>query len=95
MARALWKGAVLAESDEVIILEGNVYFPSHSVRFEYLQPSDKTSVCGWKGTARYYHVVVNGEINMNAAWCYEDPKPAAKNIKNYIAFWNGVQVLPD
>lgn len=94
MAKALWGGAVLAESDQTVIVEGNTYFPAESVHTEYLRPSETHSVCPWKGTASYHHVEVNGQRNPDAAWYYPDPKPAAKNIKDRIAFWKGVRVEP-
>lgn len=92
MAKATWKGAVLAESDKTVVVEGNQYFPKESVHSEYLRPSETHSVCPWKGTASYYHVEVNGERNADAAWYYSEPKPAAKEIKDYVAFWKGVRV---
>ncbi|WP_297759640.1 DUF427 domain-containing protein [Thermosynechococcus sp.] len=92
MAKAVWQGAILAESDRYEVVEGNVYFPPAALNQAYFQPSDTHTVCGWKGTASYYHVVVNGEVNRDAAWYYPDPKPAAANIKGYVAFWRGVQV---
>jgi uncharacterized protein (DUF427 family) len=92
MAKALWESAVLAESDRTIEIEGNQYFPRDSVRSEHLQPSAQHTICPWKGTASYYNVVVDGKTNANAAWYYPEPKSAAKQIKDYIAFWRGVQV---
>ncbi len=92
MAKAMWNGKVVAESDKTEVVEGNQYFPPDSVRKEYLQPSDKETVCPWKGTASYYNVVVDGNVNENAAWYYPNPKDAAKQIKDYVAFWNGVEV---
>ena len=94
MPKATWNGAVIAEasSDAVEIVENNVYFPVESVRREYLQPSDTHTVCGWKGTASYYHVAVNGQVNSDAAWYYPEPKDAARNIAGRVAFWKGVQV---
>jgi uncharacterized protein (DUF427 family) len=94
MAKASWKGAVIAESGNCVKVEGNSYFPVESVKLEYLKPSDSHTDCPWKGTASYYDVVVNGEKNPDAAWYYADPKPAAKEIKDHIAFWKGVQVTP-
>lgn len=96
MPKAIWNGAVIAEApdDAVEVVEGNVYFPGVAVDRAYLQPSDHHSVCHWKGTANYHHVVVDGEINQNAAWYYPDPKQDAKNIAGRIAFWHGVQILP-
>jgi uncharacterized protein (DUF427 family) len=92
MAKAIWNKAVLAESSRTQEVEGNQYFPQDSLHGEFLQASDHTSVCSWKGTAHYYHVVVNGRKNENAAWYYPEPKAAAANIKNYVAFWKGVEV---
>jgi uncharacterized protein (DUF427 family) len=94
MPKASWEGAVLAESDRCVAVEGNQYFPPDAVRRELLEPSDHTSVCPWKGTARYYDVVVNGKRNPNAAWYYPEPLPAAKQIAGRIAFWKGVRVEP-
>jgi uncharacterized protein (DUF427 family) len=90
--KAIWNGAVLAESDQTIVVEGNHYFPPDSIKREYFQPSDSHTVCGWKGTASYYNVAVNGEVNKDAAWYYPSTKDAAKNIENYVAFWRGVKV---
>ena len=92
MPKAIWNGKVIAESDQYESVEGNVYFPPAAVRFEYLKPSDNTSLCPWKGTARYYSVVVDGKEAKDAAWYYPDPKPAARQIKDHIAFWRGVKV---
>jgi uncharacterized protein (DUF427 family) len=90
--RATWNNAVIAESDNTVVVEGNHYFPSDSVNNEYLQPSSSHTICPWKGEASYYDVVVNGEINGDAAWYYPDPKPAAAEIKDRLAFWHGVTV---
>ncbi len=92
MARAVWQGQVIAESDTYEVVEGNVYFPPGSLKEEFLEKSDHSTVCPWKGTASYYDVVVSGERNANAAWFYPEPKPAAANIKDHIAFWKGVSV---
>lgn len=92
MAKATWNGAVLAESDSVETVEGNVYFPPESLNKEYFQESAKTSTCPWKGTASYSTVVVDGAENADAAWFYPDPKAAAANIKDHVAFWRGVTV---
>ena len=92
MARATWNGAVIAESDEYEVVEGNVYFPPHTVRREFLQESDTHTVCGWKGTASYYDVVVDGKANAGAAWYYPEPMDAAANIRDHVAFWKGVDV---
>ncbi len=92
MARAIWNGAVIAESDETVIVEGNHYFPPTAVKQEYLRESATHTVCPWKGTASYYDVVVEGNVNKDAAWYYPEPKEAAKQIAGYIAFWRGVRV---
>ncbi|NBR27709.1 MAG: DUF427 domain-containing protein [Betaproteobacteria bacterium] len=92
MPRASWNGALIAESDHCIVVEGNQYFPPDAVKREYLRDSNTHTVCGWKGTASYHDVVVDGEINKDAAWYYPNPKSAAGNIKGYIAFWKGVKV---
>ena len=92
MARELWEGAVLAESDDIVIVEGNRYFPPDSIHQEYFKPSDATSVCPWKGTASYYDIEVDGKRNAAAAWYYPKPKPAASQIRGRVAFWRGVRV---
>lgn len=92
MAKAMWEGAVLAESDQTVEVEGNQYFPADSIHNEYFKSSDQHSVCPWKGTASYYNVEVNGKRNDGAAWYYPEPKPAASQIKGYVAFWKGVSV---
>ncbi len=92
MARATWNGAVLAESDETIVVEGNHYFPRDSIVPEHFAESARHSICPWKGKASYFDVVVNGEVNSGAAWYYPEPKQAAADIKDYVAFWRGVQV---
>lgn len=90
--KAIWNGTVLAESEDTVIVEGNHYFPKDSISREYFQPTETHTVCGWKGTASYYDVVVNGETNGDAAWYYPEAKADAKNIENYVAFWKGVEV---
>ena len=92
MTRAIWNGEVLAESEDTVVVDGNHYFPADSVRQELLQPSATTTVCGWKGTASYYDVVVGGSVNSDAAWYYPAPKDAARQIAGRIAFWRGIQV---
>jgi uncharacterized protein (DUF427 family) len=92
MAKATWEGAVLAESDQTVEVEGNQYFPPNSIRSEHFKPSDRHSVCPWKGNASYYDIEVNGEKNAGAAWYYPEPKSAASQIKGYVAFWKGVEV---
>lgn len=91
--KAIWNGKVLAESEDTIVVEGNHYFPEDSINKEYFQKSETHTVCGWKGTASYYDVVVDGEKNADAAWFYPDTKEDAKNIENYVAFWKGVEVF--
>jgi uncharacterized protein (DUF427 family) len=90
--KAIWHDTVLADSDKTIVVEGNHYFPPAAVNRQYLQPSNTHTVCPWKGKASYYNVVVDGEANKDAAWFYVDPKPAAHEIKDHIAFWHGVRV---
>ena len=92
MAKAIWAGTVLAESDKTIEVEGNLYFPWDSVKSEYFKPSQHHTVCPWKGTASYYDIAVNGKTNRDAAWYYPEPSKAANQIKNYVAFWRGVTV---
>lgn len=94
MARAIWSGAVIADSERCETVEGNYYFPPETVRRELLRPSATQTTCGWKGVASYYDVVIEGNINKDAAWYYPDPKPAARNIAGYIAFWKGVKIEP-
>lgn len=94
MARAIWEGAVIAESDACVVVEGNQYFPAEAVKKEYLRPSATTTVCPWKGTAHYYDIEVDGKRNPNAAWYYPLPSAAAQQIKGRIAFWRGVKVEP-
>jgi uncharacterized protein (DUF427 family) len=92
MARAVWNDVVIAESDATVVVEGNHYFPPDAIRREHLRESAKHTVCGWKGTASYYDVVVDGATNSDAAWYYPQPKDAAKQIAGYVAFWRGVRV---
>jgi uncharacterized protein (DUF427 family) len=92
MATARWNGEIIAESDQTTVVEGNHYFPAASVREEYLRPSDTHSTCPWKGEASYYTLDVNGEQNEDAAWYYPQPKDAAAQIKDHVAFWKGVEV---
>lgn len=89
MAKVTWKGTVLAESDNTEVVEGNQYFPPDAIKQEYFKPIDKTTFCGWKGTANYYDIVVDGEVLSGAAWYYGEPKSAASNIKGYVAFYRG------
>ena len=92
MVKAVWKGKVIAESDKTEEVEGNLYFPPDSIKKGFLKESSHHTTCPWKGEASYYDVEVDGEVNENAAWCYPEPKEGAKQIKNYVAFWNGVEV---
>jgi len=90
--KATWHNTEIARSDDTVVVEGNHYFPPDSIRREFLQPSSTHTTCPWKGEASYYNVVVNGETNKDAAWYYPEPKEAAAEIKNHIAFWRGVRV---
>jgi uncharacterized protein (DUF427 family) len=92
MAKASWNGRVLVESDDIVIVEGNVYFPRQAIDDALLRASDTHTVCPWKGTASYYDVVVDGRVNADAAWYYPSPKDAAKQIHDRVAFWKGVEV---
>ena len=92
MATATWRGAVLADSDDIVMVEGNAYFPRAALNEEHFEPSTRTTVCPWKGTASYLNVVVDGERNAEAAWYYAEPKPAADQIRDRVAFWRGVAV---
>ena len=92
MVKATWNGAVIAESDDTVVVEGNHYFPADAVTEGVLKPSDTTTVCPWKGTASYHSLVVDGQENTDAAWFYPEPKSAAAEIRDRIAFWKGVQV---
>ena len=92
MAKAIWEGAVLAESNQYVEVEGNQYFPPDAIKTDYFKLSATHTVCPWKGTASYYDVEVGGKLNHDAAWFYPEPKPAAKQIKGYVAFWKGVKV---
>ena len=90
--KAVWNGAVVAESDDTVVVEGNHYFPLESVRAEVLRPSSKSTTCPWKGEASYYSLEVDGEVNEAAAWYYPTPSPAAAQIRGRVAFWRGVEV---
>lgn len=90
--KAIWNGQVLAESNETLVVENNHYFPSESINRAFFKTSETHTVCPWKGTASYYTLTVNGEENIDAAWYYPETKELAKNIKNYVAFWKGVEV---
>jgi uncharacterized protein (DUF427 family) len=90
--RATWKGEVLAESEDTVVVEGNHYFPAESLRREHFRESETNTVCPWKGTASYYDVLAGGDVNKDAAWYYPEPSDAAKQIKGRVAFWRGVRV---
>ena len=92
--KAVWNGQVVAESDDVVTVEGNAYFPAASLRQEFVQPSSHTSVCGWKGMAQYYTLNVGGKTNRDAVWYYPEPKQAAADVIGRVAFWKGVSVSP-
>ena len=92
MARAIWNGVVLAESEQGVVVEGNYYFPRSAVRWEFFTPSQSHTTCHWKGIASYYDVVVDGQTNQDAAWYYPEPSEAAKSIKDHVAFWREVKV---
>lgn len=92
MPKAVWNGQVIAQSDDVVVVEGNLYFPESSVKREHLTPSDTHTVCAWKGTASYWNVVVDGQVNPDAAWYYPTPKAGAEQVQGRVAFWKGVKV---
>jgi uncharacterized protein (DUF427 family) len=92
MAKATWNGTVLAQSERYEVVEGNVYFPQEALLRERVRESDTHTTCPWKGVASYYDVVVDGQVNKDAAWYYPAPKDAAHNIRGHVAFWKGVQV---
>ena len=91
--KAIWNGKVLAESDDTVVIEGNHYFPSESINKDYFKESSTNTVCPWKGTASYYNVDVEGKQNADAAWYYPEPSDLAKQIKDKVAFWKGVEVM--
>jgi uncharacterized protein (DUF427 family) len=93
--KAIWNGKIIAESDNTIVIEGNQYFPAESVNREYFEESANHTVCPWKGIASYYNLNVDGKSNNDAAWYYPEPKSAAKEIQNYVAFWKGVEVVDE
>ena len=90
--KAEWNGVVVAESDDIVTVEGNAYFPASALRQDFIRPSTHTSHCPWKGEASYYSLEVDGRTNADAVWYYKDPKPAAAEIKDRVAFWKGVSV---
>ena len=95
MVKAIWNNKIIAKSDRTKVVEGNHYFPPESVNHDYLEESDYHSTCPWKGLASYYHVLVDEKKNENAAWYYPYPKEAAERIRDYTAFWRGVQIVED
>lgn len=90
--KATWNGAVVAESDDTVVVEGNHYFPADAIKREYFQNSNTHTTCPWKGEASYYTLTVDGKTNPDAAWYYPTPKPAAEEIKDRVAFWRGVKL---
>ena len=92
--RAIFNGTVIAESDNTVVVEGNHYFPPDTIRSQYFTPSTTHTTCPWKGEASYYTVTVGDAASRDAAWTYPEPKPAAKEITGYVAFWRDVQVAP-
>ena len=90
--KATWNGAVIAQSDDLVVVEGNQYFPESSLNRDYITFSNHKTSCAWKGQASYYSLIVNGELNTDAAWYYADPKPEAESIKGRVAFWKGVKI---
>ena len=90
--KATWNNVTIAESDKTVVVEGNQYFPPETINRDYFEDSSTHTKCPWKGDASYYNVVVNGQVNKDAAWYYPDPKDAAAEIKNHVAFWRGVKV---
>jgi len=91
--KAIWNNQIIAESNETVVVENNHYFPKSSIKEDRFRESEKTSTCPWKGTANYYSIVVDGKTNEDAAWYYKEPKLAAKEIKDHVAFWKGVEVV--
>ena len=90
--KAIWNNAVIAESDDTVEVEGDIYFPPDSVKQQLLRRSNRTSYCPWKGTAQYFSIVADGETNPDAAWCYPEPKDLVRDIEGYVAFWHGVEL---
>lgn len=93
--KAIWKGKIIAQSNETVMVENNHYFPPESINREYIMDNDTHTTCPWKGLASYYDIVVDGEINKDAAWYYPHPKPLVKKLANYVAFWKGVEIIKD
>ena len=95
MVKAIYNNKVIAESNSFEMVEGNVYFPKESIKKEFFKESNHHTYCHWKGQASYYHVTVDGKENKDSAWYYPDPKEAALNIKDHVAFWHGIEVVKD
>jgi uncharacterized protein (DUF427 family) len=93
MPKAIWNNVVVAQTERFETVENTVYFPPESLDMQYFQPSSTLTTCSWKGTASYYNVVVDGQVNRDAAWYYPRPKDAAANITGYVAFWHGVKIV--
>ena len=91
--KAIWKGKVIAESDDTVVIEGNHYFPVSSLNMEYFKSSSTHTICPWKGTASYYTIEVEGDVNADSAWFYPEPSELAKSIKDRVAFWRGVEIV--
>ena len=91
--KAIWNGQIIAESNDTVVVENNHYFPEDTINKEFFQSSETHTVCPWKGTANYYSLEVDGKENKDAAWFYPTPSELAKNLKNYVAFWKGVEVV--
>jgi len=91
--KAIWNDTLLAESENTVVVENNHYFPVSSLKMEYFVTSDTTSHCPWKGNASYYSIIIDGEENKDAAWYYQEPKEAAKELKDHVAFWKGVEII--
>ena len=90
--KAIWKDCIIAQSNDTLLVEGNHYFPINSLNLNLINISNNTSFCPWKGTANYYDLIVNGEVNEAAAWFYTEPKEEAKQILDHVAFWKGVEI---
>jgi len=95
MYKAIWNNTVIAESNEIETVENNAYFPHDALKKEFFRPALTKTTCPWKGVASYYDVIVDGDVNPGSAWTYPDPKKEAENIKGYVSFWRGVEVVQD
>jgi len=92
--KAIWNGAVIAQSDDTVLVEGNHYFPDSTLNRNFITFSNHKTMCAWKGQASYYSLIVNGDMNADAVWYYPDPKPEADMVRGRIAFWKGVEIAP-